>query len=81
MEELILYIVKSIVSNPDAVSVEEGGMREEAVIYNLKVADDCLLYTSHILIIPVNTKRQNHCRCTSIKKPALLYHTTQKEYN
>ena len=40
MEELILYIVKSIVSNPDAVSVEEGGMREEAVIYNLKVADE-----------------------------------------
>ena len=40
MEELILYIVKSIVSNPDAVSVEEGGMREDAVIYNLKVADE-----------------------------------------
>lgn len=40
MEELILYIVKSIVSNPEAVSVEEGGMREDAVIYNLKVADE-----------------------------------------
>lgn len=40
MEELILYIVKSIVSNPDAVSVEQGGTRDEAVIYNLKVADE-----------------------------------------
>ena len=30
------YIVKSIVSNPDAVSVEEGGMREEACHLQLK---------------------------------------------
>lgn len=40
MEELILYIVKSIVSNPEAVTVEQGGLRDEAVIYNLKVADE-----------------------------------------
>lgn len=40
MEELILYIVKNIVSKPDEVTVEEGGMREDSVIYNLKVADE-----------------------------------------
>ena len=40
MDELILYIVKSIVSNPEAVTVEQGGLRDEAVMYNLKVADE-----------------------------------------
>lgn len=37
MEQLIEYIVKQLVTNPDAVRVEKGGMREEAVIYNLTV--------------------------------------------
>lgn len=40
MEELIAYIVKNLVSDPDAVKVEKGGMREDATIYNLTVADD-----------------------------------------
>ena len=40
MEELILYIVKNIVSKPDEVTVEDGGTREGATVYNLKVADD-----------------------------------------
>ena len=40
MEELILYIVKSIVSKPDEVTVEDGGTREGATVYNLKVADE-----------------------------------------
>ena len=40
MEELILYIVKRLVNNPDAVKVEKGDMREDAVIYNLTVADE-----------------------------------------
>ena len=40
MEELILYIVKNLVSHPDAVKVEKGGMRDEATIYNLTVADE-----------------------------------------
>ena len=40
MEELILYIVKNIVSKPDEVTVEDGGTREGASVYNLKVADE-----------------------------------------
>ena len=40
MEELILYIVKSIVSKPDEVTVEDSGTREGATVYNLKVADE-----------------------------------------
>ena len=40
MEELILFIVKNIVSNPDAVSVEDGGTRDDAIVYNLKVAEE-----------------------------------------
>ena len=39
MEELILYIVKHLVDNPDDVKVEQGGMREDAVIYNLTVSE------------------------------------------
>ena len=40
MEDLILYIVKNLVSDPDAVTVEKGGMRADATVYNLKVADE-----------------------------------------
>ena len=40
MEELILYIVKRLVNNPDAVKVEKGDMRDDAVVYNLTVADE-----------------------------------------
>ncbi len=40
MEELILYIVKNIVSKPDEVTVEVGGTRENATVYNLKVSED-----------------------------------------
>lgn len=40
MEDLILYIVKNLVSDPAAVTVEKGGMREDATVYNLKVADE-----------------------------------------
>jgi len=40
MEDLILYIVKSIVSNPDAVTVTDGGMRDDAIVYNLQVAEE-----------------------------------------
>ena len=40
MEELIEYIVKQLVTKPEAVKVEKGGMREEAVIYNLTVDEE-----------------------------------------
>jgi predicted RNA-binding protein YlqC (UPF0109 family) len=40
MEELIVYIVKHLVNNPDAVSVSDGGIRENATVYNLTVADE-----------------------------------------
>ncbi len=40
MEELIAYIVKHLVAHPDQVSVERDGMREDCVVYNLKVAEE-----------------------------------------
>jgi len=40
MEELILYIVKKLVNNPDAVKVERGEDKEDIAVYNLTVADD-----------------------------------------
>ena len=40
MEDLILYIVKNIVSKPDEVRVEDGGEREGAKVYNLIVSED-----------------------------------------
>lgn len=40
MEELILYMAKHLVNDPDQVTVTDGGMREDAVVYNLSVAED-----------------------------------------
>ena len=40
MEDLILYIVKHMVKNPDAVKVEEGEMRDDITVYNVTVAED-----------------------------------------
>ena len=37
MEEIIAYIVKKLVNNPDAVKVEKDGMREDATIYKVTV--------------------------------------------
>lgn len=40
MEEIIAYIVKKLVNNPDAVKVEKDGMREEATIYKVTVDEE-----------------------------------------
>lgn len=40
MEELILYIVKNLVTHPDDVRVEKGDMREDAQVYNLYVNEE-----------------------------------------
>ena len=39
MKELITYLAKSLVENPDAVTVEEQET-EEAIVYTLSVAPD-----------------------------------------
>ncbi len=40
MEELILYIVKALVKNPDAVTVSEGEEQDGVTTYNLTVAEE-----------------------------------------
>ncbi len=40
MEDLILYIIKHMVKDPDAVKVEEGEMRDDVTVYNVTVAED-----------------------------------------
>lgn len=40
MEDLILFLAKQLVTNPDAVSVVESGEREGFTVYNLTVADE-----------------------------------------
>ena len=40
MEELILYIVKALVKNPDAVTVTEGEEQDGVITYNLTVAEE-----------------------------------------
>lgn len=40
MEDLILYIVKHMVKDPDAVKVEEGDMCDDITVYNVTVAED-----------------------------------------
>ena len=40
MEDLILYIVKRLVKNPDEVKVEEGEMRDDITVYNVTVAEE-----------------------------------------
>ncbi len=40
MEELILYIVKALVKNPDAVSVNQGEEQDGVTTYNLTVAEE-----------------------------------------
>lgn len=40
MEELIIYMAKHLVNNPDQVTVTDGGMREDANVYNLSVAEE-----------------------------------------
>jgi len=40
MEELILYIVKALVKNPDAVSVTLGEEQDGVTTYNLTVAEE-----------------------------------------
>ena len=40
MEELILYIVKALVKNPDAVTVSEGEEQDGVTTYTLTVAEE-----------------------------------------
>ena len=40
MEELILYIVKALVKNPDQVSVALGEEQDGVITYNLTVAEE-----------------------------------------
>ena len=40
MEDLILYIIKHMVKDPDSVKVEEGEMRDDVTVYNVTVAED-----------------------------------------
>lgn len=40
MEELILYIVKALVKNPDQVSVALGEEQDGVTTYNLTVAEE-----------------------------------------
>ena len=40
MEDLIFYIVKRLVKNPDEVKVEEGEMRDDITVYNVTVAEE-----------------------------------------
>ncbi len=40
MEELILYIVKALVKNPDQVSVTLGEEQDGVTTYNLTVAEE-----------------------------------------
>ena len=40
MEEFIAYMAKHLVNNPDQVTVTDGGMREDAIVYNLSVAEE-----------------------------------------
>ena len=40
MEDLILYIVKALVKNPDAVTVTLGEEVDDVITYNLTVAED-----------------------------------------
>lgn len=40
MEDLILYIVKALVKNPDAVIVSEGEEQDGVTTYNLTVAEE-----------------------------------------
>ena len=40
MEDLILYIVKALVKNPDQVTVTEGEEQDGIITYNLTVAEE-----------------------------------------
>ena len=40
MEDLILYIVKALVKNPDQVTVTEGEEQDGVITYNLTVAEE-----------------------------------------
>lgn len=40
MEDLILYIVKALVKNPDAVTVTLGDEQDGVTTYNLTVAEE-----------------------------------------
>lgn len=40
MEDLILYIVKALVKDPDAVSVVAGEEQDGVITYNLTVAEE-----------------------------------------
>lgn len=40
MEDLILYIVKALVKNPDAVTVAPGEEQDGIITYNLTVAEE-----------------------------------------
>ena len=40
MEDLILYIVKALVKNPDQVTVTEGEEQDGVTTYNLTVAEE-----------------------------------------
>ena len=38
VDELIVYMAKHLVNNPDQVVVTDGGLREDAIVYNLTIA-------------------------------------------
>ena len=40
VDELIVYMAKHLVNNPDQVVVTDGGLREDAIVYNLTVAEE-----------------------------------------
>lgn len=40
MEELIIFMVKNLVSKPEAVSVSNDGLVDDSIVYNLIVADE-----------------------------------------
>ena len=40
MEDLILYIVKALVKNPNAVTVSLGEQQDDVITYNLTVAEE-----------------------------------------
>ena len=40
VDELIVYMAKHLVNSPDQVVVTDGGLREDAIVYNLTVAEE-----------------------------------------
>ena len=57
MKELVMYIVKALVDNPDEVTVEET-MQKDEIILKLKVSQD-----------DVGNPDQSDCRCVLWRLP------------